>query len=163
YQQLAAYHEQIKLQQAKRIALGTQLQGQFERVKIGKDPLIQLLDAQRSFTGSIQAESDAIVSYNVAISGFHLAKGTIMDFNGLTICDGRLPAAVAERAADHCAARSASLKLRERPGNVAPTLPPAGTPLPLPGVADQPPPPEAMEAPKGNTEPPFAPPGGPTV
>src|SRR5262249_22647295 len=153
YQQLAAYHEQIKLQQAKRIALGTQLQGQFERVKIGKDPLIQLLDAQRSFTGSIQAESDAIVSYNVAIAGFHLAKGTIMDFNGITICDGPLPAAVAERAADHFAARSASLKLRERPGNVAPTLPPAGTPLPLPGVADQPPPPEALEAPKRNTAP----------
>jgi outer membrane protein TolC len=162
YQQLAAYHEQIKLQQAKRIALGTQLQGQFERVKIGKDPLIQLLDAQRSFTGSIQAESDAIVSYNVAIAGFHLAKGTIMDYNGVTICDGPLPAAVAERAADHFAARSASLKLRERP-NVAPSLPPAGTPLPLPGVADHPPPPEALDAPKGSTEPPLAPPGGPMV
>src|SRR5262249_56700694 len=104
YQQLAAYHEQIKLQQAKRIALGTELQGQFQRVKIGKDPLIQLLDAQRSFTRSIQAESDAIVSYNVAIERFHLAKGTILDYNGITIFDGPLPAAVAERAADRLVA-----------------------------------------------------------
>ena len=61
YQQLVAYHEQIKLEQARRVALGTQLQGQFERVKIGKDPLIQLLDAQRSFTQSIQA-ADSISS-----------------------------------------------------------------------------------------------------
>ncbi|MBO0697538.1 MAG: TolC family protein, partial [Zavarzinella sp.] len=84
YQQLSAYHEQIKLQQLKRIALGTQLQGQFERVKIGKDPLIQLLDAQRAFTGAIQAESDAIVSYNIAIAGFHLAKGTILQYNSIS-------------------------------------------------------------------------------
>jgi outer membrane protein TolC len=162
YQQIVAYHEQIKLQQQRRIALGTQLQGQFERVKIGKDPLIQLLDAQRSFTGSIQAEADAIVSYNVAIAGFHLAKGTITEYNNVTIGDGPLPAAVAERAADHFGARSAALKLRERPSNAvapagAPALPmPAG--MPLHGIADCPPPAEARDP----GEPPLAP-GGPMV
>ena len=167
FQQLVAYHEQIKLQQQRRIALGTQLQGQFERVKIGKDPLIQLLDAQRSFTGSIQAEADAIVSYNVAIAGFHLAKGTIMEYNNISIADGPLPAAVAERAADHFGARSAALKLRERPSNAvapagAPALPmPAG--VPLHGIADCPSPAEARDGLPPSGEPPLAPLGTPMV
>ena len=50
-------------------------------MKIGKDPLIQLLDAQRSFSSSIQAEADAVVSYNIAIAGFQFAKGTILEYN----------------------------------------------------------------------------------
>jgi outer membrane protein TolC len=162
YQQIAAYHEQIQLAQARRIALGTQLQGQFERVKIGKDPLIQLLDAQRSFSASIQAESDAIVSYNVAIAGFQFAKGTILEYNSITIGDGPLPAAIAERAADHFAARAAALKLRERP--VIPASgPPPGGPIPLPGVADGPPIPEATVVPKDNADAPagLMPPSAP--
>ncbi|MSR53046.1 MAG: hypothetical protein EXS09_07110 [Gemmataceae bacterium] len=147
YQQIFSYHETIALQQAQRVALGTQLQGQFERVKIGKDPLIQLLDAQQRFSQSIQQESEAIVSYNIAIAGFQLAKGTIMQYNNISISDGPLPAAIAERAADHFAARTASLKLRERP-NVPQGLPEMGTVLSLPGVADGPMPPEALAIPK---------------
>lgn len=167
YQQLVAYNEQITLQQARRVALGTQLQGQFERVKIGKDPLIQLLDAQRSFSGSIQAEADAIVSYNIAIAGFQFAKGTILDYNSITIGDGPLPAAIAERAADHFAARAAAIKLRERP--IVPVHgPEAGKPVALPGVADGPPIPEAtipkeeLDAPAGLV-PPIAPKDMPLV
>src|SRR5262245_23250628 len=110
YQQLDAYYQQILLSQTRRVALGTQLQGQFERVKIGKDPLIQLLDAQRAFTGSIQAEADAVASYNIAIAGFHLAKGTILPYNNITIADGPLPAAIGERAADHFDARQRGRK-----------------------------------------------------
>ncbi|HJZ90694.1 MAG TPA: TolC family protein [Gemmataceae bacterium] len=117
YQQLAAYQEQIKLQQARRIALGTQLEGQFERVKIGKDPLIQLLQAQQDFAASIQAESNAVANYNIAIAGFHFAKGTVLPYNNIAIADGPLPAAVAERAADHFGAKAAGLKLRERPAH----------------------------------------------
>jgi outer membrane protein TolC len=146
YQQVAAYHEQIQLSQNRRVALGTQLQGQFERVKIGKDPLIQLLDAQRLFTQSIQQEVDAVVSYNIAIAGFHYAKGTILPYNSITIGDGPLPAAIAERAADHFAARQAGLKVRERPA------PPAahGTAAPavLPGMPTGAPLPEAAGTPK---------------
>ncbi|HKB04466.1 MAG TPA: TolC family protein [Gemmataceae bacterium] len=159
YQQLAAYHEQIKLQQARRVALGTQLQGQFERVKIGKDPLIQLLDAQRAFTGSIQAESDAIVSYNIAIAGFHLAKGTILPYNSISIADGPLPTAVAERAADHFAARAAGLKLRERAAPTTGLPEPAG--FGLPGVADCAPPTDILTAPKPADGAPAG--GGPVV
>jgi outer membrane protein TolC len=162
YQQLAAYHEQIRLQEVRRQALGEQLSGQFERVKIGKDPLIQLLDAQRAFTGSIQAEADAVVSYNIAIAGFHLAKGTILPYNNISISEGPLPAAVAERAADHHAARAAALKLRERPAM------PAGTPDQcLPGIAPANgtiPPADAIDGISSATGQPLtAPPGAPVV
>ena len=156
YQQLFAYYDQIALQQAQRSALGTQLQGQFERVKIGKDPLIQLLDAQQRFTTSIRAESDAIVSYNIAIAGFQYAKGTLLQYNNITIADGPLPAAVAERAADHFAARAAALKLREKPA-VAPALPEPGKAAPIPGLADGPILKEAIDPPK-LTEPEVVPP-----
>jgi outer membrane protein TolC len=162
YQQLAAQHEQIRLQQARRIAVGTQLQGQFERVKIGKDPLIQLLDAQLSFVDSIQAESDAIIRYNIAIAGFHLAKGSILQYNNIAIADGPLPAAVQERAADHFAARSAGLKIRERSA-IPPPLPEPGTAVALPGVADGPPLPIALEPLKADPDspPPIVPPSDP--
>jgi outer membrane protein TolC len=161
YQQLDAYYEQIVLQQARRVALGTQLQGQFERVKIGKDPLIQLLDAQRAFSGSIEAEADALVSYNIVIAGYHLAKGTILQFNNITIGDGPLPAAIGERAADHFAARQAGLKVRERPA-----LQPvgaAGAACPSPAVPPAGPLPEALGMPKvdPNAPPPVGLPGTP--
>jgi hypothetical protein len=145
YQQLDAYYEQILLSQTRRVALGTQLQGQFERVKIGKDPLIQLLDAQRAFTGAIQAEADAVASYNIALAGFQLAKGTILPYNNITIGDGPLPAAIAERAADHFAARQAGLKVRERPAPLPPTHAAAAI---MPGVPTGAPLPEAAGTPK---------------
>jgi hypothetical protein len=155
YQQLASQYEQIRLQQARRMAVGTQLQGQFERVKIGKDPLIQLLDAQLAFVNSIQAESDAIIRYNIAIAGFHLAKGSILHYNNISIADGPLPAAVQERAADHFAARSAGLKIRERAA-VPPPLEATKPGMALPGLADGPPLPEAMEPLKGDPDAPPA-------
>jgi outer membrane protein TolC len=160
YQQLDAYYEQILLSQTRRVALGTQLQGQFERVKIGKDPLIQLLDAQRAFTGAIQAEADAVASYNIALAGFQLAKGTILPYNNITIGDGPLPAAIAERAADHFAARQAGLKLRERPGPLAPTHTAAAAIMP--GVPTGAPLPEAAGTPKVDPNaPPPVPEGSP--
>jgi outer membrane protein TolC len=164
YQQLAAYPQQISLQQSRRIALGNQLQGQFERVKIGKDPLIQLFDAQTSFTVSIQGEADAICNYNIAIAAFQYTKGTLLKYNNVTIGDGPLPAAVAERAADHFGARSAALKLRERPAN--PSLPnQEGVPVSVHGLADGPPPPEVTGSlkPESDAPPPMTLPGVPIV
>jgi outer membrane protein TolC len=153
YQQLAAYQEQIKLQQARRIALGTQLEGQFERVKIGKDPLIQLLQAQQDFAASIQAESNAVANYNIAIAGFHFAKGTVLPYNNIAIADGPLPAAVAERAADHFAAKAAGLNLMERPSHYElpkqpgmPEAPPTDVLLQVKPDADGAPPPASAPA-----------------
>ena len=143
YQQLVFQYEQIKLQRARRIALGTQLEGQFERVKIGKDPLIQLLDAQNRFADAIGKEHQAIANYNVAIAGFQYSKGSILAFNNIQVMDGALPPGVAERAADHFGAKSAAITLRERSNNT--TLPTdMETPAPLPGLVEGSPPPTEM-------------------
>lgn len=135
YQQIAFQYEQIKLQRARRIALGTQLEGLFERVKIGRDPLIQLLDAQNRFADSIRAEHQAIANYNIAIAGFQYAKGAILPFNNIQIMDGALPAGVAERAADHFGAKSAAIALREKPatGSLPQDM---ETPAQLPGLIE---------------------------
>ncbi len=135
YQQLAYTYEQIKLQRARRVALGTQLEGQFERVKIGKDPLIQLLDAQNRFADAIRAEHQSIANYNIAIAGFQYAKGAILAYNNIQVSEGPLPPGVAERAADHFGAKAAAITLRERAANA--TLPQdMETPAALPGLAD---------------------------
>lgn len=138
YQQLAQSYEQIKIQRARRSALGTQLEGQFERVRIGKDPLIQLLDAQNRFADAIRSEAQAIANYNIALAGFQYAKGTIQQYNNVSISDGALPGVVAERAADHFAAKNTALRLRERPGDVPlPTSEDDHSPIPLPAGVEK--------------------------
>jgi outer membrane protein TolC len=114
YQQIESTYEQIQRLRDRRIALGTQLEGQFERVKIGRDPLTTLLEAQRFFAQAIQQEHQAIANYNIAIAGFQYAKGAILTYNNITISEGALPAGVSERAVDHFTAKSAALVLRER-------------------------------------------------
>src|SRR5205807_629277 len=93
-----------------------------------------------------------------------LAKGTILAYNNITIGDGPLPAAIAERAADHFAARQAGLKCRERATITAAAA--IGAPCPVPGAAPAAPLPEAAGTPKvdPNAPPPVATPsGGPLV
>jgi hypothetical protein len=155
YQQLAATYEQIKIQRNRRIALGTQLEGQFERVKIGKDPLIQLLDAQNRFADAIRQEAQAVANYNIALSGFEYVKGTIQRYNNVYIADGPLPTVVSERAADHFAAKAAGLRLRERPAHV-PLPQDEHTPPPLPGMVEKVRSEEELKADKSPT--PFDPP-----
>ena len=87
-----------------------------------------------------------MASYNIALAGFHLAKGTILQYNSITIGDGPLPAAIAERAADHFAARQAGLKVRERPA--PPAHGPAALPATLGGVPAGAPLPEAAGTPR---------------
>ena len=157
YQQIFQAYEQIKIQRARRIALGTQLEGLFDRVKIGKSNLLTLFDAQRGFADAIQAEHQAIANYNIAIAGFQYAKGSLQQYNNVTIGDGPLPNAVAERAADHFGAKSAAIALRQRPGAVA--LPQdMETPIALPGLVESGPLPEIMNGVKPS---PAAPPATP--
>ena len=155
YQQLAATYEQIKIQRNRRIALGTQLEGQFERVKIGKDPLIQLLDAQNRFADAIRQEAQAVANYNIALSGFEYVKGTIQRYNNVYIADGPLPTVVSERAADHFAAKAAGLRLRERPAHLPLPQDEHSAP-PLPGLVEKP---HTLEELKADKSPnPFDPP-----
>jgi hypothetical protein len=149
YQQMDSTYKLIEVQRSRRIALGQQLEGQFEAVKIGREPLLTLLDAQSRFAQAIQAEADAITNYNIALAGFHLAKGTILNYNNISIGDGPLPQGVQERAADHYAARQVGLKLRDK-ADTSEMFKPVDAGTPLPGVLTKPGiEPTLMEKPKG--------------
>lgn len=168
YQQLVASYEQIKIQRSLRIALGTQLEGQFERVQIGKDPLIALQDAQNRLANASRSEAQAIANYNIALAGFHYAKGTLMQYDNVTINDGPLPPTVSERAADHFAAKAASLRLLERPNPIplptdeftAPKLPgQIEKPMAIPIIPEDPKPTDPPAKAPANPIPPKVPGG----
>ncbi|MEZ6141361.1 MAG: TolC family protein [Zavarzinella sp.] len=135
-QELTQSYEQIKIQRARRKALQEQLQAQTERIEIGRESLIVLLQNQIDFVNAIQQEHQAIANYNIALAGWQYSKGTIQQFNNITIAEGALPSAVAERAADHFAAQAAGIKLRERQGGLP--SPESFVAPSVAGLADQP-------------------------
>lgn len=132
YQTLFSTYERIRIQRAQREALARQLDGLVTRVKLGKDPLLVLLDAQRNFAAALAAEHQAIGEYNTAIARFQHSKGTILPYNNITISEGQLPNCVLTRAADHYHQREAAIELRERPG---PILPPSEDPSGVPIIS----------------------------
>lgn len=121
YAQLEAAYEQIKLQRNLRLALGKQVQLQLKLVDLGRSSLFETLEGQQRFADALRAEAQAIANYNIAIAGFQYAKGSLLSFNNIQISEAALPRAVQQRAADHFAARTAALKIRER--EVPPTDP----------------------------------------
>ena len=110
---------------------------------------------------AVAAEFRAIADYNTALAVFEFAKGTVQQYNNVTIGEGPLPPWVHKKATDHIRERTeAALKLRERdvqppPGGPAaqggaPVAPPTGSglfdslphyvenrPLPEPKVTDR--------------------------
>ncbi|MBN9120870.1 MAG: TolC family protein, partial [Planctomycetes bacterium] len=80
------------------------------------------LTVQQQLAAAIAAEARAIADYNTALASFEFAKGTIQQYNNVSIGEGPLPPWVSKRAADHIRERTeAALKVREQP------LPPGGT------------------------------------
>jgi outer membrane protein TolC len=135
YQALHRYYGDIQAQRERRKALAQQLEGLFTRIKVGRDPLITILQAQSDFASALQLEYAAIGNYNIALAAFHYAKGTIRQYNNVQIAEGDLPACTLARATDFFAQRSAGLVLRERE-----QLPLADEPNPLPRLLEHEPP-----------------------
>jgi outer membrane protein TolC len=74
------------------------------------------LTVQQQLAAAIAAEARAVADYNTALSSFEFAKGTIQQYNNVSIGEGPLPPWVQKRAADHIRERTeAALKLRELP------------------------------------------------
>ncbi len=113
YQALARYYGDIQAQRERRKALAQQLEGLFTRIKVGRDPLITILQAQSDFAAALQLEYAAIGNYNIALAAFHYAKGTIRQYNNVQIAEGDLPACTLARATDFFKQRTAGLVLRE--------------------------------------------------
>lgn len=81
-----------------------------------------MLTAQNTITQAQTAEFQAVASYNTALAAFQLAKGTIMQYDNVSIGEGALPECAQIRAIDHFRERTKAIVLRERPDQaIAPT------------------------------------------
>ncbi len=119
-------HQEIVTSRAEREAL----QQYVARIKIqeridGKSgDFLSNLTVQQQLAAAIAAEARAVADYNIALASFEYAKGTIQQYNNVSIGEGPLPPWVSKRAADHIRERTeAALKLREQPA------PAAGAPI----------------------------------
>jgi outer membrane protein TolC len=117
YRQVIQYYDELQAQRAQREANAKQLELRFKRYESGaaQETIDILLEAQRNWADALASEYTAIVNYNNSLAGFQFAKGTILQYDNVTIGEGALPGCVQVRATEHLRERSAALKLRERP------------------------------------------------
>jgi outer membrane protein TolC len=124
YRRVIQTHREIAPVRGEREQLQEYLVRIREVIRIGNwDPrfFLDYLTVQQQLAGAIAAESQAVANYNIALAQFEFAKGTIQQYNSVTVGEGPLPPWVSKRAADHIRERTeAALKLREQPP------PPAG-------------------------------------
>ncbi len=84
----------------------------------GLDPneFLNDLTVQQQLAAAIAAEIRAVSDYNIALAQFEFAKGTIQQYNNVSVGEGQLPPWVSKRAKDHIRERTeAAIKLREQP------------------------------------------------
>ena len=126
YRRLIQAHAVIRTLRAEREDLQIYIGKVKEVIVIGRwDPAYyqNYLTVQQQLATAIANEFRAVADYNTALAAFEFAKGTIKEYNNVTLGEGPLPPWVSKKAADHIRERTeAALKLRER--DLAP--PPAG-------------------------------------
>ncbi len=118
YQELVQFHELIMVQRSRRMAAAVNLDSIFKRFQasLTDATIVNLLEAQRNFTDALRDEHFAIADYNVALVDFERQKGTIMEFNNVSIASGPLPMCAINRASEHLRERARSLKLADPDG-----------------------------------------------
>jgi outer membrane protein TolC len=162
YREVDARHRIIQARRAERIAFAEQLEGRFKEFISGKQFQLAgqggtitdfLLEAQRQWTTALSSEYAAIQAYNISLSRFEFAKGTLLRHDNVVIAEGPLPKCAQVRAVEHERERAKAIVLREREGAVPyqhcsvekgvpamPLLPDAGAPS-VPALMDGTPPP----------------------
>jgi outer membrane protein TolC len=115
YRDVIENYKAIELRREERKAYGEELRYRLILIEGGKEAAGEfLLDAVRTWTNALNAETQAIVNYNNALVTFEFAKGTIMQHDNISISEGQLPECVYVRAVEHERKRSKSLVLRQR-------------------------------------------------
>jgi len=115
YRRIFEFYAQIEAQRAQREAYAEQLEARFKEFLAGKGTLDFLLESQRNWADALRAEYEAIVQYNQALANFQFQKGTIMQYDNISIGEGPLPQCAQIRAVEHLRERGAALVLHERP------------------------------------------------
>lgn len=118
YQELVQFHELIQIQRSRRLAAAVLLDSVFKRFQasLTDATIVNLLEAQRNFTDALRDEHFAIADYNVALVDFERQKGTIMEYDNVSIATGPLPTCAINRASEHFRERARSIKLADPDG-----------------------------------------------
>lgn len=124
YRRVVETHTEIAPARAEREALQRYVARALEARRIAgpdKDEFLNDLTVEQQLAQAIATETRVVADYNIALAQFEFAKGTIQQYNAVSINEGQLPPWVAKRAKDHIRERTeAAIKLREQP------LPPGG-------------------------------------
>jgi hypothetical protein len=121
YRRMDEAYATIEVARAGRIATNDLVQQLNDRFRGGisnPQEYINLLQAQRDLARATSDEYRAIAQYNTALAQIEFAKGTIQQYNNVSIADGPLPNYVQKKATDHFRAQSLALKLRDRPAGL---------------------------------------------
>jgi outer membrane protein TolC len=120
-QTIAANYEQVKYLRAQMEALKKSLDLDYEVLKVGSWDvpfLNQLLINQQSYVRALSEEFRLIGEYQKSLAGLEFTKGTIQQYDNVSIAEGALPANVQKKAADFFRARDAAIKVREHPAEL---------------------------------------------
>ena len=125
YRQVVQAYELVQYRRAQREDLQEYIGLDRQVLEIGalnKDEYVgfisNLIQVQRDLANATASEFQAVAQYNIALAGLEFAKGTIQQYNNLTVADGPVPAWVEKKAVDHFKAREAALKLVEHPAEL---------------------------------------------
>lgn len=115
YRDLLRIAEEVRIQAGIRKAATERYQALYELFRAGQEGPNFLLLAQQNWASAFALEQSTIFAYNIAIAKFHLERGTIQEFDHVSISDGPLPLCAEARASAHIKERQKALTLRQRP------------------------------------------------
>jgi outer membrane protein TolC len=114
YRSVVQYAEEYRIRRSRREAAATQLKARTERYRAGRETIDFLLTAQRNWTDALRDEYFALCNYNIALADYERQKGTIPQYENVTLMEGPIPAYAQARASKHIRERQRALLLRER-------------------------------------------------
>jgi hypothetical protein len=117
YRQVVQTHADIGPARAEREALQIYIAKIDTLIAIGKwnpQDFLNYLTVQQQLATAIATEYQAIANYNNALATFEFAKGTIKQYNNVSVGEGPLPSWAQKKATDHLKARDNAIKIRER-------------------------------------------------
>ena len=132
YRRVIQTHAEIAPARAERESLQRYLARINEVIRIGSwtaQFFLDKLTVEQQLATAIATESQAIANYNIALAAFEFAKGTVQQYNNVSVGDGPLPPWVSKRAGDHFRERTeAAIKTREQALGAG-TVPAGGEPV----------------------------------
>lgn len=141
YRQLIESHAAILIQHAQLNAAQRQLQARMQEFQLGQGIVLNLLSAQQSWASAQEQLQRAVCAYNVTLINWERQKGSIMQYDNVTIAEGPLPLGALEQASAAIRKRRQGLVLRRRPAEIMPfselPFPPAAKTTELPSCPDK--------------------------